>query len=153
LIWDKVDLRRHRHNGFVASEALMTVASMIQHWRSNLAASREFAALGSEGRYALARDIGIPVGELASIVSRSARSGGSLGEMMDALAVDPEAVRRHDPAILRDMQVICSGCTSARRCRRDLDHGWAASTFDAYCPNAPTLAALRDEASVASPGA
>jgi uncharacterized protein DUF6455 len=131
----------------------MTLASMIQHWRSNLTASREFAALGTEGRRALARDIGIPIGALADIISHGARSGGTLGEMMDALAVDPEAVRRHDPAILREMQVTCSGCTSARRCRRDLDRGWAPSTFDAYCPNAPTLAALREEALVESPGA
>ncbi|WP_048708026.1 hypothetical protein [Microvirga massiliensis] len=131
----------------------MTFASTIQHWRSNLAASREFAALGTEGRHALARDIGIPVGLLADIASHGARSGGNLGEMMDGLAVDPEVVRRRDPAILQEMQVTCSGCASARRCRRDLDRGWGPSTFDAYCPNSPTLVALRDEAPVESPEA
>ena len=64
---------------------------------------------------------------------------------METLSLNPERVRQIHAALMRDMSLTCSGCTTAVRCRDDLAHRQVAAHFAEYCPNAETLRELCSE--------
>ena len=56
--------------------------------------------------------------------------------------VDPQALVKSDPAIMRDRQRICIFCSQKRRCQHELAERTAGENFREFCPNAYTLDAL-----------
>ena len=122
----------------------MTLATVIKQWQMGRIQAREFEALGTEERKALARDIGIPDGILADLINRGPQSGVELPRLMTALSIDVEEARRRHSGLMRDMSVVCSECREASRCRRDLASGQARESFADYCPNAETLQELQE---------
>jgi hypothetical protein len=62
--------------------------------------------------------------------------------MLIALAVDPEALAKSNPAVMRDLQRLCVACSQKGRCQHELAEGTAAEHFREFCPNAFTLDAL-----------
>ena len=123
----------------------MGLTAMIKQWRTNLAGAHEMEGLGPEERGALSRDIGVSAGMLARLAAARFNAGMELPHLMHALAMDPEAVGRRHPAVMRDMSIVCSECRAATRCCRDLALGVSEATFDEYCPNADTLKELARE--------
>jgi hypothetical protein len=51
-----------------------------------------------------------------------------------------------EPQVVRDLERVCTLCTSKRRCSRDFAKGRSASSWQAYCPNTMTLRALTADA-------
>ena len=123
----------------------MQLIDAYRQWKNRRALCDELDALGPEGRDVVARDIGMSEDALGRLVSSRLRPTHELPRLMRSLALDPETVERDSPALMRDMIVICSGCTAARRCGRDLARGTAHAGFARYCPNADTLIALRED--------
>jgi DNA-binding protein YbaB len=80
-----------------------------------------------------------------------AGAGGSLSAariqgieaLMRSLHLDPDAVRRRDPATMRDLEAACSACAERRRCEDAIRAGTAAATYPAFCPNAARIDRLR----------
>ena len=54
----------------------------------------------------------------------------------------PEELADSKSSVMRDMQIVCSGCSMTRRCRRALGRQSEVTNYSAYCPNAPTIDAL-----------
>lgn len=131
--------------------ALSRLTDRMDSWRRRRAAFRELEEIGTEGRDAVCRDVGIDAPALARLVARGPASAVGLPRLMRALGLDLKRVARVDPALARDMEVVCSECRSSSRCARDLDAGTARLNHQAYCPNAATLAAL--SAQIAEDGA
>jgi hypothetical protein len=124
----------------------MDVAAKLRQWQRDWAAARSFERLGAGERDALARDLGLPEDTLDRIVSRGSGAGAELGRLLEALDLDPDHIGRAEPDVMRDMQITCSLCADVKECRSDLNRGIAGQTFQRYCPNAQTLAALSQDA-------
>jgi Family of unknown function (DUF6455) len=63
--------------------------------------------------------------------------------MITALGIDEAALRRAEPALLRDMERVCSFCTHKRQCHQELAAGTAATNYVEYCENADAIDTLR----------
>ena len=120
----------------------MGLMTTITHWRSGRKAGRELTSLDADELGALARDVGLSPDQLTRLTARGV--GGELPRLLQAVGLVPERMARTHPDVMRDMSIVCSGCVSARRCRRDLDRGWA-PVVQRYCPNTETIKALQAE--------
>ncbi|MGE7157619.1 DUF6455 family protein [Methylorubrum rhodesianum] len=68
---------------------------------------------------------------------------GSIVNLMRSLKLDPDVVRRHDPAAMRELEETCLRCTQRGRCVPELWTGNAAETYPEFCPNKAHLDRLR----------
>ena len=84
---------------------------------------------------------------LSEQLTRFARPGAGGGEELLRLlrlgGLVPERIERTRPQVMREMCSVCSGCEAVRRCRRDLDRGWA-PVVQRYC-HTETIKALQAE--------
>ena len=80
--------------------------------------------------------------ELRAIMKLGPEAADLLQRRMAALDLDPKEVSRIEPETLRDLQRVCTLCKSHRRCARDFAGKAATETWNEYCPNTDTLAAL-----------
>ena len=121
----------------------MHLSELAQRWRQRHSSLRELDGLGSDGLRELAGDVALQQADLYNLVSRSPADGALLPRLLASIGLDGDRVSRQQPAVMRDMARICAGCDSARRCRRELDREEAELSYQAYCPNAETIEALR----------
>ena len=122
----------------------MGLMTTITHWRSRPTAGHELTSLDADGLGALARDVGLSPDQLTRLMARGSGGGEELPRLLQAVGLVPERTGRTHPDVMRDMSIVCSGCEATRRCRRDLDRGWAA-VVQRYCPNIETIKALQAE--------
>jgi hypothetical protein len=106
---------------------------------------RETDMPDTDGRRALARDIGVPVSAFSKM-KVCVSTDAELFDLMGALSIDQEDARREHPQAMRAMQSACASCEAKRRCRRNLRRETAASTYRQYCPNAEALRQLAEPA-------
>lgn len=90
----------------------------------------------------MAKDMRMSASELRAVVRKGPDAADLLLRRMADLDLDPKEVVRREPAALRDLQRVCSMCKSHRRCAFDFARGASPPTWDRYCPNTGTLAAL-----------
>ncbi len=93
----------------------------------------------------MARDVGLSVGELRRMSKLKPNAADLLIDRMIALHLTPETVTKTNPAIMLDLQRLCSSCASKRRCQRDLARHPDDPVWRQYCPNEITLSALQFE--------
>jgi len=105
------------------------------------AACRELDNCGEAAR--LAQDCGIPLSDLRRIALRGPDGAKELVQMLEANGIDPDALDKFRPAIMRDLQHHCCLCDHKTECRDELAAGRAADTFQDFCSNASTLEALK----------
>jgi hypothetical protein len=79
------------------------------------------------------------------LAAKGSGSADILKKMLIALSVDPQALAKADPAVMRDLQRLCILCSHKGRRRHELARGTAAEHFREFCPNAYTLDALFKE--------
>jgi hypothetical protein len=125
-------------------EVPMGLMTTITHWQSRPTAGHELTSLEADGLGALARDVGLSPDQLTRLMARGSGGGEELPRLLQAVGLVPERTGRTHPDVMRDMSIVCSGCEATRRCRRDLDRGWA-PVVQRYCPNIETIKALRAE--------
>ena len=65
-----------------------------------------------------------------------------LNRRLALLGIDPEQLRRSEPAAAQDLARCCTLCGSKARCARDLASKPESNRWKDYCTNEPTLAAL-----------
>jgi hypothetical protein len=128
--------------------------AMTAWWRNWRAARERLDELdGCGGELArIARDVGVAPAELYAIAAKGPNSADPLKRRLAALHVDPAALQRDDPLVLRDLERVCSVCGSKRRCERDLARFPDDAVWREYCPNAMTLDALDDRTNRRTPG-
>jgi Family of unknown function (DUF6455) len=90
----------------------------------------------------LAKDLGVSASELRDLVS-SVPDPLQLPDMLKALGIDEDSLRRARPTLLRALQRRCAHCAVVARCRHSLDQHVAAEDYEQFCPNAAVLTAYR----------
>jgi hypothetical protein len=128
----------------MTSPAANPWTAMTAWWRNWRAARGRLDELdGCGGELArIARDVGVAPAELYAIAAKRPDSAEPLKRRLEALRIDPAALRRDDPLVMRDLERVCSVCGSKRRCIRDWVRHPDDQTWRDYCPNAMTLEAL-----------
>jgi hypothetical protein len=119
------------------------MVTVVQWWRC-WQVRQELSVLEEADVEALARDIGIAPDRLVLLVARGPRGGEELHRYLYAVGFKSDQVERIHSGIMREMSIVCSGCNSTSRCRRDIDDGWA-PIVQQYCPNAETIETLQAE--------
>lgn len=122
----------------------MGLVTILANWRSAQTARRELAVLDAAELRALAHDVGLSPDQFKRLTAKGAKSSDELPRLMRALGLAPERTERIHADVMRDMSIVCSGCAFKRRCRSDIDSGWA-PVVQQYCPNTVTIKALYRE--------
>jgi len=91
----------------------------------------------------VARELNVTSADLEGLVRQSSQGANELWYTLTALGIDETALSRAEPALLRDMERVCSFCTHKRRCHEELAAGTAATNYVEYCENADTIDTLR----------
>lgn len=123
---------------------------LFDNWRKRREARRDWRRLSDNERMLLARDIGVPQDMLERVLAGETQTE-QLGKMLEAVGLNPNALRRRYPDVFVDMIVVCSQCDVARACRRSLARGDAAARHQEFCPNSPTIESLAHDAAGAKP--
>jgi len=117
-------------------------------WRNMRAARASVGELEGCGKEVtqIARDLGLSPSELRSIAAKGPGAAAQLEMRLEALHLDPAALRRDEPLVMRDLERVCTQCGSKHRCERDFVRFPDDTAWRDYCPNATTLDALEAEA-------
>jgi hypothetical protein len=121
------------------SPLIATVAGWCRKWKSG----SSFSGLGNctPGDIdRIASDLGVTPADLRSL--ERADEPLLLPQLLAELHIDAAELARSEPAVLRDLQRVCSLCDCKQRCKMELAEGDAAATYESFCPNALTLKAL-----------
>jgi len=124
---------------------LDAIAGWINKYRHTYGVRDELGQCGQEEVMRIAKDLGLPVSDLRGLAAKGPGSADILKKMLLALSVDPQALAKTDPVVMRDLQRLCILCSHKGRCQHELARGTAAEHFREFCPNAYTLDALFKE--------
>ena len=91
----------------------------------------------------VASDLNVTSADLEMLVRQGSQAANELPYTLTALGIDETALQRAQPALLRDMERVCSFCTHKRRCHQELAAGTAATNYVEYCENADAIDTLR----------
>jgi Family of unknown function (DUF6455) len=114
-------------------------------WRERRATLAAFDLFGAAELSGLARDAGLASGELRVQAGKWPDAADLLQPRLATLGLDAAVLGHDTPAVLRDLQCVCSGCAHTSVCRRDLAGRAGKPGWPGYCPNATTFDALRRE--------
>src|SRR5579859_4307526 len=120
------------------------LGSMLERCRAWFKGGSEsdFGCCGEAEIERMARDVRMSASELRAVAQKGPKAVDLLQRRLAALDLDPKEVARLEPAAYRDLQRVCILCKSHRRCAWDFAHGAPPPTWERYCPNTGTLAAL-----------
>lgn len=121
----------------------MRFAEPARHWLRAQFLSREIDALDPETISQLARDNALAESDFRELATSPDTNAELLRQQLAQAGIDPDKLAHTQASVMRDMAVICSGCSVARRCRRTLNRQDAVLHYSQYCPNAHTIDALR----------
>jgi hypothetical protein len=125
-------------------ETRTPLAKLRQWWRKHAQLNADLADLACCGAAEvdrMARDLGMSASELRVLAGHGPGAAELLSRRMAALRIDPKDVPIVDAFMLRDMQRLCTICTSRSQCARELADRSddLARNWQDYCPNAATL--------------
>jgi hypothetical protein len=128
-----------RHIPSRAEIVVGRVAEAIRRWcdRCELA---EFAQSSPDEVHRVARDLNMDAVTLMQVASLGPPS--LLNRRLKVLGIDPQQLRRHEPAAAQDLARCCALCARKTQCASDLSSKPGSSDWKNYCPNEHTLAAL-----------
>ena len=89
------------------------------------------------------RELNVTPADLQMLVRQGSQGANELSYTLTALGIDEAALFRAEPALLRDMERVCSFCTHKRRCHQELAAGTAATNYVEYCENSDTMDTLK----------
>lgn len=113
----------------------------LVEWLKRTRESAELAAMDPGERDRVAHDLGVSSTELDYLVCES-RDPVQLPQLLAQLRIDEAALRRAQPALLRDMERVCSLCTTTDACNFAIGLEVADTVYPHFCPNAETLKRL-----------
>lgn len=124
---------------------VMKVIDMFGDWlkqRRELKELMEYEAKFGEFE-SVAHELNVTPADLERLVRQESQSASELPYMLTALDIDEATLRRAEPALLRDIERVCSFCTHKRQCHQELAAGTAAMNYVEYCENADAIDMLR----------
>ena len=90
----------------------------------------------------MANDLHLSPADLRGMVRRGPDAAKLLYERMSVLHLDADRLESKDPAVMRDLQRLCSTCTTKKRCLKELAQDPGSAAWREHCPNENTLVAL-----------
>lgn len=111
----------------------------FRDWSRKHACPFELEQCGKEEVEHIARDLGITASELRALAAEGPDAADALYRRMSMLRLDPVELGCTQPAVLGELQKLCTLCKSHKRCAADLIECPADSIWLDYCPNALTL--------------
>lgn len=138
-------------------ESLQSILNAIAQWMTKYRNARglrkDLMNCSADEVARMARDLKIQPNELAILARKGPDAADLLQKLLVALGVDANALEHDNPAVMRDLQRLCTTCDDKRQCEFDLANGVAACNFRDYCPNAFTLdLLLRGSRGISGPG-
>lgn len=121
------------------------IARRWRNWRAQRADLAALGGLDTQERERIAQDVGLDSAELRNLTAQGSDAAELLPRRMEALGLDPRETAQEEPAVMRDMQRLCSFCQSKGRCEHDLDVAARNPVWEKYCPNVGTLKDLEAE--------
>jgi hypothetical protein len=131
---------------FTGNAPASLLARLADWWRTlrQEHADLERLRAGGNGIEAVARDVGLSVSELCDVARKGRGASDLLRRRLSALGINAKRLTRAQPAVIRDLEKVCSLCGSKHRCAHDLANEPADPRWRKYCPNAQTIDALED---------
>ncbi len=126
--------------------ALKVLTDRFSRWRDAHRTFQDLRDTDPQEMRQMARDVGLSTDELTRLAAKGPNSAALLSERLTALHLQPDAIATNAPALMQDMQRLCSLCSEHGRCRRDLKRDPNDPVWKSYCPNEPTLDALQRQA-------
>src|SRR5579871_2997964 len=114
------------------------IAAWWRRWRPGATGLGDLEGVPSEMER-VARETGVSVGDLRVLAGKWPAAGHLVHERMEALGVKSAQVTDAHPAVMRDLQRVCSICGHERICERDLAGATENPAWRGYCPNIGTL--------------
>ncbi len=93
----------------------------------------------------IAQDLGLSRDELRQMARLRPDAANLLLKRLEKLHLHAKVLAQAEPAVMRDLQRLCSMCVSKGQCQRDFASGDDSAWRD-YCPNENTLIALQQGA-------
>lgn len=121
----------------------MRFTESMRHWLNAQFPWSEIEALDQETLAQLSRDNAMAVSDFCTLVKSKGDNSELLRCQLGQAGLDPEKVADLKSSVMRDMQIVCSGCSVTRRCQRALSRQSDPPNYSVYCPNALTIDALR----------
>jgi hypothetical protein len=124
------------------------VGAIVRWWRNRFADASELFELeryGAQELEHMARDLGLSTADLRMFMTHTPGDANLLRCRVASLRLDPDELAWSEPALVRDMQRLCTLCKAQARCARDFgriaaDPAW--QNWREYCPNATALTML-----------
>jgi len=121
----------------------MRFAEPVRQWLRAHFSAREIDALDPAILGQLARDNALAEADFHDLATRQDTNAALLRRQLARAGIDREKLVQTAASVMRDMEIVCSGCSATRRCRRALDRQDAGLHSAQYCPNAHTIDTLR----------
>jgi transcriptional regulator with XRE-family HTH domain len=122
------------------------LVNTFSDWLKQRREMNELRQLNTAEFERIASELRVSPGDLNELVRQGPHAADELPQMLKALGIDEEALARTQPLVLRDMERVCALCHHKGECIRDFAAGTAAEHYEDYCPNAPTIDVLNQEA-------
>lgn len=104
--------------------------------------SRQLQRLDHAEFEKIARDIGVSVSELFALASKRVDIQELLKRRLAEIGLSEDLLRECYPKVLSNLDRVCAGCAFTAQCSDDFKQHRPGRSD--YCPNTPTLEALRE---------
>ncbi len=122
------------------------IAARWTNWMRGQRAAAALRCCARDNLEHIARDLGMNSGELTALAEQGPRAAALLSRRLKAVGLDTAALADDEPAMMRYLERTCTCCGSKTACERDFERDRVSGNWREYCPNAPVLDALREEA-------
>ena len=132
----------------MSSTQIETAPSLLKRlaqWWRDLAAAPLRTAVGDVEATRIAVDAGVTLPELEAVRHKGAAAAYPMYRRLASLGLDEKQIAREEPAVLNDLQRVCSVCVDKRTCLHELKADPGGKHWQDYCPNMPTFEALDAE--------
>jgi hypothetical protein len=127
---------------------LETIGTWWRNFMHSRAAVAEIDQLDGPEQWRVAHDVGLNAPQLRVMAGKWPDAADLLSQRLAAMEIDEATVARDEPAVLRDMQRVCSMCAEKPHCGHDIDRDPSDPEWRQYCPNVETIEALDNERAV-----
>ena len=131
----------------VFKSAFLAMRVWLHRWNPARQNARSLDDCDSNEVDRIAQDLGLSRVKLSQLARLRPDAAKLLLKRLEKLHLDAKNLAVSEPAVMRDMQRLCSLCMSKGQCQRELAHGDISAWRD-YCPNENTLIALQQGAGI-----
>jgi len=120
------------------------VANLLDRLQGAISRRNELQRCDRQELESIARELNMSPAELGALTLMPSASLESLSKRLSYAGISETRLAASQSEVLRDLYRVCSQCTCAARCARDLMRGRRAAPSE-YCPNEQTIQALARE--------